>query len=87
MFWLGYLILLLVASIPLAMTVLRHRGDPPSAALAHRVYRDLAYIALAALAIVASETTLRIALEGAVSLTATCLRWAQETQTRPGLSP
>ena len=63
MFGLGYLILLLVASIPLAATVLRHRGDPPSAALAHRVYRDLAYIALAALAIVAFETTLRIALE------------------------
>ena len=63
MFWLAYLIVLLVASIPLATTVLRHRGDPPSAALAHRVYRDLAYIALAVVAIVAFETTLRIALE------------------------
>ncbi|HEY3887052.1 MAG TPA: UPF0182 family protein [Caulobacteraceae bacterium] len=63
MFGLGYLILLLVASIPLAMTVLRHRGDRPSPALVHRVYRDLAYIALAALAILAFETTMRIALE------------------------
>ncbi len=63
MFGLGYLILLLVASIPLATTVLRHRGDPPSAALGRRVYRDLAYIALAALAIVAFETTMGIALE------------------------
>ena len=63
MFWLAYLILLLVASIPLATTVLRHRGDPPSAALAHRLYRDLAYVALAAVAIVAFETTLRLALE------------------------
>ncbi len=63
MFGLLYLILLLVASIPLAMTVLRHRGDPPSAALARRVWRDLAYIALAVLAIVALETGLRIALE------------------------
>ena len=63
MFGLGYLILLLVASIPLATTVLRHRGDAPSAALAHRLYRDLAYIALAALAILAFETTLRAALE------------------------
>ena len=63
MFGLGYLILLAVASIPLATTVLRHRGDPPSAALAHRVYRDLAYLALAALAILAFETTLGISLE------------------------
>ncbi len=63
MFGLGYLILLVVASIPLATTVLRHRGDPPSAALAHRVYRDLAYVALAALAILAFETITRIALE------------------------
>ena len=63
MFGLGYLILLLVASIPLATTVLRHRGDPPSLALVHRVYRDLAYIALAALAILAFETIMRIALE------------------------
>jgi len=51
MFGLAYLILLLAASIPLATTMLRHRGDPPSAALAHRVYRDLAYVALAGLAI------------------------------------
>jgi uncharacterized membrane protein (UPF0182 family) len=63
MFGLGYLILLLAASIPLATTVLRHRGDPPSVALARRVYRDLAYVALAALAIVAFETVLRLALE------------------------
>ena len=63
MFGLGYLILLVVASIPLAATALRHRGDPPSAALARRVYRDLAYIALAALAILAFETTMRVALE------------------------
>ena len=55
MFGLAYLILLVVAAIPLAATVLRHRSDPPSAALVHRVYRDLAYIALAALAIVAFE--------------------------------
>ncbi|HLI65366.1 MAG TPA: UPF0182 family protein [Caulobacteraceae bacterium] len=63
MFLLGYLILLLVASIPLATTALRHRGDPPSAALARRVYRDLAYIALAGLAIIVIEATLGIALE------------------------
>src|SRR5579872_4375395 len=64
MFGLGYLILLVVASIPLATTVIRRRGDPPSVALAQRIYRDLAYIALAVLAIVAFETILRIALEG-----------------------
>ncbi len=63
MFGLGYLTLLLVASTPLATTLLRHRGDPPSAALGRRVYRDLAYVALAALAILAFETTMRLALE------------------------
>ena len=63
MFGLVYLIALLVASIPLARTLVSHRGDPPSAELARRVYRDLAYIALTGLAIVAFETTLRIALE------------------------
>ena len=63
MFGLGYLILLLVASIPLATTLLRHRGDPPSAALVRRVYRDLAYIALAVLAILIFETILHLALE------------------------
>jgi uncharacterized membrane protein (UPF0182 family) len=64
MFGLGYLILLLAASIPLATTLIRHRGDRPSAALAHRVYRDVAYIALAVLAIVLFETAMGIALEG-----------------------
>ncbi|HEY3798716.1 MAG TPA: UPF0182 family protein [Caulobacteraceae bacterium] len=64
MFELAYLIVLVAASIPLATTVLRHRGDPPSAALARRVYRDLAYVALALLAIGAFETILRVALEG-----------------------
>jgi len=63
MFGLVYLILLLVAATPLAATVLRHRGDKPSARLARRLYRDLAYLALAILAIVAFETILRISLE------------------------
>jgi uncharacterized membrane protein (UPF0182 family) len=64
MFGLAYLILLLVAAIPLAVTLVRHRGERPSRALAQRLYRDLAYVALAVLAIVALETTLRLALEG-----------------------
>jgi uncharacterized membrane protein (UPF0182 family) len=64
MFGLGYLILVLVASIPLVTTLLRHRGDPPSAALARRIYRDVAYIALAVLAILVFETAMGIALEG-----------------------
>jgi hypothetical protein len=63
MFALAYLVLVLVAALPLAATLLRHRGDPPSLALAHRIYRDLAYIAAAILAIIALETTFTIALQ------------------------
>src|SRR5215469_12444114 len=63
MFGLAYLILLLVASTPLAATLLRHGADLRSATLARRLYRELAYVALAALAIVAFEATLRISLE------------------------
>ncbi|HLK23998.1 MAG TPA: UPF0182 family protein, partial [Caulobacteraceae bacterium] len=64
MFGLAYLVLLLVASIPLALTVLRNRGQRPSAALARRLYRDLAYIGLGVVAIIVFETATRLALEG-----------------------
>ncbi len=45
MFALSYLICVLIAALPLAMTVLQNRGNPPSVAFIHRIYRDLAYIA------------------------------------------
>ncbi len=64
MFVLGYLILVFVAAVPLAMTVLQRRGDPPSLALMHRIYRDVAYVAVAILAIIVfRETIFRISLE------------------------
>ena len=46
MFGLSYLVVVLVAAVPLLLTILRWRGNPPSLAFIHRVYRDLAYIAV-----------------------------------------
>jgi uncharacterized membrane protein (UPF0182 family) len=63
MFALTYLILVLIAAVPLALTVLRQRGDPPSLALVHRIYRDLGYVAAAALAIIVFEMVFTIALQ------------------------
>ena len=44
MFVLSYLIIVLIAALPLTLTVLQNRGNPPSIAFIHRIYRDLAYI-------------------------------------------
>ncbi len=63
MFAVAYLILLAAAASPLAITILRHRGEPSSPALARRIYRDLAYVAAAIVAIVVLETIFKIALE------------------------
>ncbi len=63
MFALSYLILIVFAALPLAMTVWQNRGNPPSVAFIHRVYRDLAYIALVVVAIIALETIFTIALQ------------------------
>ena len=63
MFALAYLILVLVSAIPLGRTLLQHRGAPPSVALAHRIYRDLAYIAGAVLVIVVFEMAISISLQ------------------------
>ena len=63
MFVFGYLILLLVAAAPLAMTLWRNRGAAPSLAFVRRAYRDMAYIAAAIVAIIALETAFRISLE------------------------
>jgi uncharacterized membrane protein (UPF0182 family) len=63
MFALSYVMLVLIAALPLAMTVLQNRGNPPSLAFIHRIYRDLAYIAIVVVAIIAIETIFAIALQ------------------------
>ncbi|HXQ47602.1 MAG TPA: UPF0182 family protein, partial [Caulobacteraceae bacterium] len=63
MFWLAYVMLVVAAAVPLARTVFQQGGGPLSVAVLHRIYRDLAYIALAVLAIVLFEAALRISLE------------------------
>jgi uncharacterized membrane protein (UPF0182 family) len=63
MFAVSYLILVAVAALPLALTVLQHRGERRSLAFVHRVYRDLAYIAAAVLAIIVLESIFTIALQ------------------------
>ena len=63
MFALSYVIVVLASALPLALTVLRERGNPPSLAFIHRVYRDLAYVAAAVFAIIVFETIFTIALQ------------------------
>ncbi len=63
MFGFSYLIVILIAAIPLAITLMRPRKGPLPPALVHRVYRDLAYVALAILAVIGFQLALRISLE------------------------
>jgi uncharacterized membrane protein (UPF0182 family) len=63
MFALSYLILVLAAAVPLARTVLQHQGAPPSVDFAHRLYRDLAYVAAAVAAIILLEMIFTVALQ------------------------
>ena len=62
MFLFGYVLLVLLAALPLGRTVLTQRGGSPVAFL-HRLYRDLAYIAAAVLGIIFFETVLTISLQ------------------------
>ena len=62
MFLVGYVILILVALVPLAKTLSRRQTGVPSLAYLHRVYRDLVYVAAAVLAVIAFEAALRISL-------------------------
>ncbi|HYA04255.1 MAG TPA: hypothetical protein VEF90_00050, partial [Xanthobacteraceae bacterium] len=62
MFQLGYLLILALAVLPLAGTLLQDaRGD--RVAFVHRLYRDAAYALAAVLAIACLETALRISFE------------------------
>jgi len=63
MFALTYLIVIFIAALPLMQTILRQRGNSPTITFIHRVYRDLAYIAAALVAILALEAVFRIALQ------------------------
>src|SRR5579872_2615270 len=62
MFLVSYIILVLVALVPLAKTISRRPTGIPSLAYIHRIYRDLAYVVAAVLAMIAFETALRISL-------------------------
>ena len=62
MFAISYLLLVLVAAIPLALTLLSEQGGDRVAFL-HRLYRGAAYILVAVLAIIGFEAALRISLE------------------------
>ena len=54
MFLFGYVLLLLFAALPLGRTFIEHGDSGFPVALLYRLYRDLAYIAAAVLAIIFS---------------------------------
>jgi hypothetical protein len=62
MFLFGYVLLVLLAALTLSRTILTQRGGSPLV-LAHRLYRDLAYIAAAVFGIICFETALTISLQ------------------------
>jgi uncharacterized protein len=63
MFLSAYVVLVLLAVLPLGRTFLNESGGSLSVVLLHRLYRDLAYIAAAVLGIICFETALTISLE------------------------
>src|ERR1019366_599634 len=63
MFQFGYLFLILFAALPLGRTFVNQKAGGSPVAFAHRLYRDLAYIAAAVLWIVCFETALTISLQ------------------------
>ena len=63
MFLFGYVLLVLLAALPLGRTFLKERGSASPVVFLHRLYRDLAYIAAAVLGIISFETVLSIALQ------------------------
>lgn len=63
MFLTAYVALVLFAALPLARTLLAGRGGRSGVMFLHRLYRDFAYIAAAALAIICFETVLAVSLQ------------------------
>ena len=63
MFQFGYLLLILLAALPLGRTFLNQKPGGSPVAFAHRLYRDLAYIAAAVLGIVCFEMAMTISLQ------------------------
>ncbi len=63
MFQFGYLLLILLAALPLGRTFLSEQAGGSPVVFLHRLYRDLAYIAAAVLAIICFETALTISLQ------------------------
>jgi hypothetical protein len=63
MFLTAYVALVLFSALPLARTLLAGTGSRSEVMFLHRLYRDFAYIAAAALAIVCFETVLTVSLQ------------------------
>jgi uncharacterized membrane protein (UPF0182 family) len=63
MFKLGYLLLILLAVVPLGRTFSRGSGGGSPVVFLHRLYRDLAYIAAAVFGILCFETAITISLQ------------------------
>jgi hypothetical protein len=63
MFLSAYVALVFLAALPLARTLLTGRGGRSGVIFLHRLYRDLAYIAAAVVAIIGFEMALTISLQ------------------------
>ena len=63
MFLFGYVVLILLAAVPLGRTFLTGRGSGSPTVFLHRLYRDLAYIAVAVLGIICFEAVFTISLQ------------------------
>ena len=63
MFLFGYVFVVLLAALPLGRTFLNEGSGSSRVEFLHRLYRDLAYIAVAILGIIGFETALTISLE------------------------
>jgi uncharacterized membrane protein (UPF0182 family) len=63
MFQFGYLLIVLLAALPLGRTFLNQQAGGSRVFFVHRLYRDLAYIAAAVLGIICLEAVLTISLQ------------------------
>ena len=63
MFQFGYLLLVLLAALPLGRTLLNQQAGGSQVLFVHRLYRDLGYVAAAVLFLICLETALTISLQ------------------------